>query len=72
MAAIVFDEMSKDYDCHQVLNMHDEFQIEALYEDLDVLWHMMEDSIKIAGEIFELRIPLEGECKVGINWAMTH
>jgi len=72
MAAIVFDEMSKDYDCHQVLNMHDEFQIEALYEDLDVLWHMMEESIKIAGEIFELRIPLEGECKVGINWAMTH
>jgi len=71
-AAVIFDEMSKDYSCHQVLNMHDEFQVEVLDKDVDVIKNMMEESIKMAGEHFKLRIPLAGECKVGINWAETH
>jgi len=72
MAAIIFDRMSEGYNCHMVLNMHDEFQVEVLDADVSVIKNMMEDSIKLAGEFFELRIPLEGECIVGLTWAETH
>lgn len=78
MAAILFDQHLKnrklDKVCHQVLNMHDEFQCEV-DDDLSVMTKvrdLMLDSIEEAGEYFNLRIPLEGEVKVGANWAETH
>lgn len=74
MAAIIADKAVKDrkLDAHQVLNFHDEYQYEVGDEDVEEVKEILEDSIRMAGEMFNLRIPLEGECKIGNDWSMTH
>jgi hypothetical protein len=53
-------------------NVHDEFQIEALEEIADRVGQMAVEAIRAAGEYFNFRCPLDGEYKVGNNWAETH
>jgi DNA polymerase I-like protein with 3'-5' exonuclease and polymerase domains len=33
---------------------------------------MIELSIKKAGELLKLNVPLKGEAKIGLNWKETH
>lgn len=57
----------------QVLHVHDEFQYQFRdYVDPDTVGNMAVESIREAGRILKFRVPLDGEFKVGRNWAETH
>lgn len=53
-------------------SIHDEYQIEALEKDAKNVGYLMVESIKAAGVHFNMRCPLDGEYKIGNNWAETH
>lgn len=57
---------------HQVLNVHDEFQVESLPEYSKRVGELMVKAIVRAGEYFKLHCPLDGEYKIGNNWSETH
>lgn len=53
-------------------SIHDEYQIEARADHADKVGYLMVESIKAAGIAFEMNCPLDGEYKIGNNWAETH
>ena len=73
-ALIILDEYATIWglDYAFVGNIHDEFQIEVKAEDADKLGTLAEGSIQAAGIQLGLRCALDGEYKVGNNWADTH
>jgi DNA polymerase I-like protein with 3'-5' exonuclease and polymerase domains len=60
----------KDYEF--VLNIHDEFQIEVSESLAGLVAKEARQSIIEAGQVLNLRCPLDGEAKIGSNWAETH
>lgn len=60
----------KDY--RQVLFVHDEFQCEAKPEHVERVGELMVEGIRKVTQDYGLRCPLDGEYKVGNNWAETH
>ncbi|SKB49469.1 DNA polymerase [Sphingopyxis flava] len=63
-------EFGRDYAF--VLNVHDEFQIEAEEHIAKEIGAIAADAIRQAGEAFNLRCPLAGSQDIGDNWALTH
>ena len=59
-------------DVHQVVWVHDEIQIECPEKDADTIGKLAVESIQRTGELFNLRLPLTGEYKIGNNWSETH
>lgn len=59
-------------DAQFLLNVHDEWQLECAAEIAEVVGQMGVDSIREAGEHFNMRCPLTGEYKVGNSWEETH
>ena len=55
-----------------VANVHDEFQAEVLPEKADLYGKMAVEAIRFAGDSLGFNCPLDGEYKVGRNWAETH
>lgn len=55
-----------------VANVHDEWQIETPAYYADTVGRIGVRAIRIAGETLSLRCPLDGEYRVGNNWAETH
>ena len=55
-----------------VANVHDEFQIEVPENFADVVGKAAVRAIKNAGDVLDLRCPLDAEYNVGNNWAETH
>lgn len=55
-----------------VAHVHDELQVEAKEEIADEVGQVLVDSMRRAGEKFGFRIPIDGEYKIGANWAETH
>lgn len=55
-----------------VANVHDEFQIEVLEAHAPQAAILARQSIVDAGVYFKFRLPLDGESKIGNNWAETH
>jgi len=55
-----------------VANVHDEFQAEVLPEKADLYGKMAVEAIRYAGDSLGFNCPLDGEYKVGRNWAETH
>lgn len=53
-------------------NVHDEWQVEADPAISDHAAVLMADSIRLAGEHFDLKCPLAGKSTIGPNWAATH
>ncbi len=53
-------------------SIHDEYQIEARADHADKVGYLMVESIKAAGISFDMKCPLDGEYKIGNNWAQTH
>lgn len=55
-----------------IANVHDEWQIEALEHLGETIGKAAVAAIRKAGESFGFRCPLDGEYKLGHNWAETH
>ena len=53
-------------------NIHDEIQSEVIEGREDEYGKLAEQSIKQAGEYLKFRCRVDGEYKVGNNWAETH
>jgi hypothetical protein len=60
----------KDYGF--VIWYHDEFQIECRPEIKEEVMAVAIESIKWAGEFYNIKCPHEGEGKIGLNWCETH
>ena len=73
-ALVLLSESLNQYDIpHKlVANVHDEFQIEVPENFADVVGKAAVRAIKKAGEVLDLRCPLDAEYNVGNNWAETH
>jgi DNA polymerase I len=63
---------SLDRDYHLVANIHDEIQLECYPESAEVLGKLLVRGMQLAGEYFNFRCPIDGEYKIGNNWAETH
>ena len=55
-----------------VANIHDEWQIQAKKELANIIAEEGVKAIKAAGRFYNFRCPLDGEAKIGMNWAETH
>ena len=63
-------EANLDYEF--VLNVHDEFQVDAAESDAETVARICEQAITEAGEHFNFRCPLSGSADIGVTWAETH
>lgn len=59
-------------DAKFVLNVHDEWQIEVKEDKADDVGQLAVQAIRDAGDFFKFRCPLDGEFRIGNNWAETH
>ena len=59
-------------DVIKVLDMHDEAQADVSIKDADAYGELAIQSIRDAGEYYNLACPLDAEYKVGLTWADTH
>ena len=55
-----------------VVNVHDEFQYEVQEDRADEFGRLAVQSIRDAGDLLNVRCPLNGEYKIGNNWSETH
>jgi len=55
-----------------VANIHDEFQAEVLPDKAETFGHLAVESIQHAGKQLKMNVRLDGEFKIGNNWAETH
>lgn len=65
-------EFTVGVDYEFVVNVHDEWQVEAREEVADRVGKILKQSIIDAGIFLELNCPLDGEYMVGDNWGQTH
>lgn len=70
-AEVLFEQnCSLPFEMHA--NVHDEVQMSARPEDAEEVGKCFVWAIKEAGKQLGIRIPLDGEYKIGANWAETH
>lgn len=62
----------KNLDAQMVAVVHDEFQIDVHKDQADEVGEIVVNSIIKAGEYFNLNCPMDGEYRIGTNWAETH
>jgi DNA polymerase I len=55
-----------------VANIHDEFQAEVTPDKAEAFGKLAVESIQHAGKQLKLNVRLDGEYKIGNNWAETH
>jgi DNA polymerase-1 len=71
-ALVEFDLDNKDIPYKLHANVHDEVQFSCNRKQADALGHSFVSAIIKAGKILNFKCPLDGEFKVGANWAETH
>lgn len=79
-ATVLFTQKAYDAgyenDIKQVLHVHDELQALVSAEDDEEVLTFAEDAVvsamTLAGEYYEIRIPVTGEAKFGTDWSLTH
>lgn len=71
---ILLDDWVKEesLDVKKVGDFHDEAQAEVSVEHAELYAKLAVQSIIESGKHFNLRCPLDGEAKIGRNWAETH
>lgn len=63
---------AKNIPVAQVAAVHDEYQLMCFPQHADEVGKIMVKAIQNAGAAFGFRCPLDGEYRVGKNWAETH
>ena len=73
-ATIIMDEYIKQnqLSANQIMHVHDEVQFEVLESEADDVGRIAVQAMREAGKPYEFRCPLDGEYKIGSNWAETH
>ena len=73
-ATILMDEhiRHKGYSIHQVAHIHDEIQFEGPQDQIEEFAPFTKQAFQMAGELLGFRCPLDGEYRIGRNWAETH
>ena len=73
-ALVIFDSLIKEQELNAIFvaNVHDEWQLEVDKDHGDMVGKAGVEAIKRAGDYYKLRCPLDGEYKIGNNWAETH
>jgi DNA polymerase I-like protein with 3'-5' exonuclease and polymerase domains len=71
-AVIHLYELLEHVDFKLVAQVHDEWQIECHPNDAEYVGKAAVQAIIQAGETFNLNCPLDGEYRIGSNWAETH
>ena len=68
------DELGYKYgeDWSMVAHIHDEFQLQVKETLADTIGKIAVQCIKDTQSVFDFRCALDGEYKVGSNWAETH
>ena len=56
----------------QVLFVHDELQCECLPEIAEIVGESLVEGMRMTTQDFNMKCPIDGEFKIGINWAETH
>jgi DNA polymerase I-like protein with 3'-5' exonuclease and polymerase domains len=71
---IILDELVKleNLDVVKVIDQHDEAQADVLPEHVERYKELAVQSIRLAGEYFKLKVPLDAEASHGANWSETH
>ena len=59
-------------DVLKVGDIHDEWQFDVKKEHVDQFIELALESFIESGKFFNYNLPIEGDVKVGDNWAMTH
>lgn len=59
-------------DVAQVAHIHDELQVQVREDLAEQVGELIVESFREAGRFFNLRCPLDGDFKIGNNWAETH
>lgn len=62
----------RTHDYENVLNIHDEAQLEVKEEIHDEVANVMQSMFNVVGIELEMNIPIDGESKKGSNWSETH
>ena len=71
-ALVEFVARAENYEYEMHANVHDEVQFSCGHADAGTLGKMFVSSIKKAGEILNVRCPLDGAYIIGYNWSDTH
>lgn len=70
---LAWDEFeSAGLEVEQVAAVHDEYQFMALPNDSTRVGKIVAQAIRQAGKAYDFRCQLDGEYRVGANWAETH
>jgi DNA polymerase-1 len=71
-AMVIADEeiRRRGLDAKQIIYYHDEFAYDTLPELGEEVGEILIDSMRLAGEYYNLNIPIAGEYKIGYNWGV--
>jgi len=56
----------------QILWVHDELQEDTIPEYAETVGALLQEAAALAGRVFELRVPVDSEYKIGEDWSQTH
>jgi len=70
---ILWNELvPKNMKAYKIIDMHDEGQSQVVGSAVELYSKLAVKSIQLAGEHYNLSIPMDADVKVGTNWAETH
>lgn len=64
--------MAGSWRAYPMLHVHDETQDNVKEDYAEEFAQIANNSITLSGKMFDYRCPLEGDAKIGNNWAETH
>lgn len=71
-ALVIGSDMLRGTAYKLVAQVHDEIQCETLAGNAEEVGNAFVTGIREAGTFYNMRIALDGEAKVGLNWSETH
>ena len=63
---------SRGLDAKLVLHVHDEVQLEVREDQAELVGKLAVHCMIHAGKQYKMNCPMDGEYKIGNNWAETH